>query len=56
MPGPSWRYGDLILVAGSGHPQLAEEIAECLGVPLLPREIIVFPNENISFGCAADRM
>ncbi len=47
MPGPSWRYGDLILVAGSGHPQLAEEIAECLGIPLLPREIIVFPNENI---------
>jgi ribose-phosphate pyrophosphokinase len=47
MPGPSWRYGDLILVAGSGHPQLAEEIADCLGIPLLPREIIVFPNENI---------
>lgn len=47
MPTPSWRYGDLVLVAGSGHPELAEEIAQCLGVPLLPREIIVFPNENI---------
>jgi ribose-phosphate pyrophosphokinase len=40
-------YGELALIAGSGNPELAEEISKYLGVPLLPREITVFPNENI---------
>lgn len=40
-------YGELALVAGSGNPQLAQEISTALKVPLLKREITVFPNENI---------
>lgn len=40
-------YGDIRLFAGSSHPALAEEIGNYLGVPLSPREIIRFPNDNI---------
>ena len=40
-------YGDIKLYAGSGSPELARKIAEYLGHPLSPREIIQFPNENI---------
>ncbi|MFN8597005.1 MAG: ribose-phosphate pyrophosphokinase [Anaerolineae bacterium] len=40
-------YGDIQIFAGSSHPELAEEIAKYLGVPLSPREIIRFPNDNI---------
>ncbi len=40
-------YGDIRLFAGSSHPALAEEIGNYLGVPLSPREIIHFPNDNI---------
>jgi ribose-phosphate pyrophosphokinase len=40
-------YGDIRLFAGSSHPALAEEISNYLGVPLSPREIIRFPNDNI---------
>ena len=40
-------YGDIKLYAGSGSPELAGKIAEYLGQPLSPREIIQFPNENI---------
>jgi ribose-phosphate pyrophosphokinase len=40
-------YGDIKLYAGSGSPELAGKIADYLGQPLSPREIIQFPNENI---------
>ncbi|MCD6302765.1 MAG: ribose-phosphate diphosphokinase [Anaerolineae bacterium] len=40
-------YGELALLAGSGNPQLAQEISDTLGVPLLKRDITVFANENI---------
>jgi ribose-phosphate pyrophosphokinase len=40
-------YGDIKLYAGSGSPDLAQKIAEYLGQPLSPREVIQFPNENL---------
>jgi len=40
-------YGDIRVFTGSSHPVLAEEIGNYLGVPLSPREIIRFPNDNI---------
>jgi len=40
-------YGDIKLYAGSGSPDLAQNIADYLGQPLSPREVIQFPNENI---------
>jgi ribose-phosphate pyrophosphokinase len=40
-------HGHIKLFSGSGCPELAEEISQYLGVPLSPREIIQFPNENI---------
>jgi ribose-phosphate pyrophosphokinase len=40
-------YGDIKIYAGSGSPELAQNIADYLGQQLSPREIIEFPNENI---------
>ncbi|MFO7916793.1 MAG: ribose-phosphate diphosphokinase [Anaerolineae bacterium] len=40
-------YGELALVAGSGNPELAQEISEALDVPLHDVEIKTFANENI---------
>src|SRR5574342_910074 len=40
-------YGEIKLYAGSGSPGLAQKIADYLGQPLSPREVIQFPNENI---------
>jgi ribose-phosphate pyrophosphokinase len=40
-------HGHIKLFSGSGCPELAREISEYIGVPLSPREIIQFPNENI---------
>ena len=40
-------YGDLALISGSGNPELAQEIADALGQPLLKRTIKTFPNDNI---------
>jgi ribose-phosphate pyrophosphokinase len=40
-------YGDIKLYAGSGSPDLSQKIAEYLNQRLSPREIILFPNENI---------
>src|SRR5512143_231356 len=40
-------YGDIRVFAGSSCPDLSEEIGECLGVAISPREIIRFPNDNI---------
>jgi ribose-phosphate pyrophosphokinase len=40
-------YGSIKLFAGSGCPELAERIADYIGVPISPWEIIEFPNENL---------
>ncbi len=40
-------YGEIKLYAGSGSPELAQQIADYLQQHLSPREIIQFPNENI---------
>ena len=40
-------YGEIKLYAGSGSPELSQNIADYLQQRLSPREIIQFPNENI---------
>ncbi|MFO7538495.1 MAG: ribose-phosphate pyrophosphokinase [Chloroflexota bacterium] len=40
-------YGDIKLFAGSGCPELAQRIADYTNLPLIPLDIIDFPNENI---------
>ena len=40
-------HGHVKLFSGSGCPELAKEISQYIDVPLSPREIIQFPNENI---------
>jgi ribose-phosphate pyrophosphokinase len=40
-------YGDIKLFAGSGCPELAQRIADYTELPLIPLDIIDFPNENI---------
>ncbi|HET9589885.1 MAG TPA: ribose-phosphate pyrophosphokinase [Anaerolineales bacterium] len=40
-------YGEIKLYAGSASPELAQKIANYLGQPLSPREVIQFSNENI---------
>ena len=40
-------HGRIKVFSGTGSPALAGEISERLGIPLSPREIIQFPNENI---------
>jgi ribose-phosphate pyrophosphokinase len=40
-------HGTIKLFSGTGCPALAEEISEYLHVPLSPRRIVQFPNENI---------
>jgi ribose-phosphate pyrophosphokinase len=40
-------YGGIRLYSGTACPELAQEIADYLDVPLSGRDIIQFPNENI---------
>jgi len=40
-------YGNIEIFSGTGSEELARKIAEYLAVPLSPREIVTFPNENI---------
>jgi len=40
-------YGEIKLYAGSGSPELAQKIADYLEQKLSPREVILFPNDNI---------
>jgi len=40
-------YGDIKLFAGTSCPELSNEIAGLLGVPLCGRDIIEFSNENL---------
>lgn len=40
-------YGNIKLYAGSGCPELAQRVADYLGIPLSGWDIIEFPNENL---------
>ena len=40
-------YGDIKVFTGSATPELAQKIADYLGVELSGRDLIEFPNENI---------
>jgi ribose-phosphate pyrophosphokinase len=42
-------FGDLKVFSGSAHPQLAREIAECLGIPLGQARLRRFPDSEVSF-------
>lgn len=51
MPLPIHRhekmYGEIKLFAGTACPELAQKIADYLGLPLCGRDIITFPNSNL---------
>jgi len=40
-------YGELALISGSANEELAHEISAYLKMPLVGRDIIDYPNENI---------
>jgi len=40
-------YGEIKLFAGTACPELAQKIADYLGLPLCGRDIITFPNSNL---------
>lgn len=40
-------YGDIKLFAGSGCPELAQRIADYIGIPVSGWDIVDFPNENL---------
>src|SRR6187397_1733456 len=45
----STGFGDLKVFSGSAHPQLAKEIADCLGIPLGKCSLRRFPDSEVSF-------
>lgn len=47
MTGPLHAFGGIKIFCGSSCPDLSGEIAQYLKVPLSPREIIRFPNDNL---------
>jgi ribose-phosphate pyrophosphokinase len=40
-------YGEIKLFAGTACPELADKVADYLGVPLSGRDVILFPNDNL---------
>ncbi|MGB9879921.1 MAG: ribose-phosphate diphosphokinase, partial [Anaerolineae bacterium] len=40
-------YGELALISGTANEPLAREISEYLNTPLVGRDVIDYPNENI---------
>ena len=40
-------YGGIKLFVGTGSPELGQNIADYLGLPVSEREVIEFPNENL---------
>lgn len=40
-------YGEIKIFSGTGHPELAQAVAEYLHIPLSPANVMTFPNENI---------
>jgi ribose-phosphate pyrophosphokinase len=47
MAGSQYAFGEIRIFCGSSCPALAEEIGQYLKVPISPREIIQFPNDNL---------
>jgi len=45
----STGFGDLKIFSGSAHPQLAKEIADCLGIPLGKCSLRRVPDSEVSF-------
>src|SRR5688572_13343900 len=45
----STGLGDLKVFTGSAHPQLAKEIADCLGIPLGRSSLRRFPDSEVTF-------
>lgn len=45
--GTMYGYGEIKLYAGSGSPELAQEISDYLNVPLSGYDLVEFTNENI---------
>jgi ribose-phosphate pyrophosphokinase len=45
----STGFGDLKVFTGSAHPQLAKEIADCLGISLGKSSLRRFPDSEVSF-------
>lgn len=41
------KYGDIKLYAGTSCPELATRISTHINLPLMERDIIQFPNENL---------
>ena len=41
------KYGDIKLYAGTACPDLANRIADFMDLPLMDRDIIKFPNDNL---------
>jgi ribose-phosphate pyrophosphokinase len=41
------KYGDIKLYAGTACPDLANRISTHMGIPLMERDIIQFPNDNL---------
>jgi ribose-phosphate pyrophosphokinase len=42
-----YGYGEIQLFAGSGSPELANQISNYLGVPLSEYDLVEFPNQNL---------
>jgi ribose-phosphate pyrophosphokinase len=40
-------YGEIKMIAGTGCPELAGQIAAYLGLSLAERDVTLFPNENL---------
>ena len=40
-------YGDIKLFSGTSCPEMTQEIAQYLNIPLMGRDIVQFPNENL---------
>lgn len=45
--GRMYGYGEIQLFAGSGSPELAEQISSYLDVPLSGYDLVEFPNQNL---------
>jgi ribose-phosphate pyrophosphokinase len=45
----STGFGEMKVFTGSAHPQLAKEIADCLGIPLGQARLRRFPDGEVSF-------
>ena len=47
QPRDCGAYGEIKIFAGTGCPELASAIAKYLDLPLSPRDVTLFPNDNL---------